>query len=115
MRTVPTIGCAGKDGHDYQFQYAYPQSLGHGLPGPSTPPDRVIGMCRSCGDVYMVEVPSHALNTPSRQQDTLFGSGEIQSTRSIATEGPFFGGVSISRDRDDGPTNSVPTPRPSNW
>ena len=117
MRTVPTIGCAGKEHHDYQFQYVYSRQQGglHGL-GPSAPPEAIIGMCRNCGDVYMVDVNRIAQPDQARND-------EVEVLRSgfwsqpVATQGAMAGqgGISLTRDRDDGSTNSVPTLRPFNW
>lgn len=110
MRTVPTIGCAGKDYHDYQFQYVYQQSQGHSISSSDSTPDNVIGMCRSCGDVYMVEVPRPVRNNPSEEgvtfQSRFWGQpGAAQGS---------LGGVSLDQDVQS-TTTSAPTPPRNNW
>ena len=110
MRTVPTIGCAGKEHHDYQFQYVYAMRNGQiHLNNGQNPPEAIIGMCRNCGDVYMVDV-----NRPRQVEESeefRFSNSATQSAPPQPWENQGRGGII----REDGPTNSVPTPGPSNW
>lgn len=100
MRTVPTIGCAGKDSHDYSFQYVYPQSNGLATETPSI----VIGMCRHCGDIYTVEVPSLTQRVYFHEQKTPFRGLEIPPDSGSHLN--FGNGTTSPSD---------PTPGPSNW
>ena len=114
MRTVPTIGCAGKEHHDYQFQLIQPRDRGLNS-GFNIVPEAIIGMCRSCGDVYMVDVNRIAQPDQARNDEAEVLRSGFWSQPG-ATQGTMAGqGGGITRDRDDGPTNSVPTPGPSNW
>ena len=108
MRTVPTIGCAGKEHHDYQFQFVQARGLS------TMAPEAIIGMCRSCGDVYMVDV-----NRPRQVEE----NEEFRFRQSIqnASAPPWDGSVPVSgsgslvRDRDAGHTiASAPETRGSN-
>lgn len=111
MRTVPTIGCAGKEHHDYQFQFVQARGLS------TMAPEAIIGMCRNCGDVYTVEVSrprqiEEREDAPFVRNTTLPAAAPWEGFGATAGQP---GGISLNRDRDDGPTNSVPPTRPSNW